>query len=613
MIAAMLTVISGWILTFCVLAGLGHVVRKAFGIKQAPAGRSVMANGWFSAFWIGYVVVIAVLEGWHLWLPIDWRVCLGLAVVGLFGFARALITDWSVAELRRWPRQLRWENRGYWLQIVVQVVALIPIVMWIASRALNTQVDFDTAMYHLSTIHWLNAYPVVPGIGNLHYRLAFNQSFFMFVAALNIYPFFGQGMHLGNSLLMIVLLGQVLNSTVAICFGSRSENRELPYGLFSAFMLPVLLYRAVYQYDSANMSSPSPDLSIFIFQIVVTLAFTRWLFVRHLPENERKFLLFFVIALSAAGVTSKLSFAAFGASIVLLMLAIWLWQVRRAQWFQALRQALIWLAVVGGGVILPWVGNGLVSSGYPLFPSTFGALAVDYRVPATIAIDAADWVRSFARDPHGDMQHVLNSWDWIPTWEAGLNDNLRQFLFVQPFYLAEDALMLYVVVAVLWLLIRRRTGLHLMLRAWLPLLPAVLSAVFWFWSAPDPRFAGSAFWVIALWLIVMIYTLLPKSRWLAYPAIIVAIGIAAVLLSDGLKRDLRTDGLGFPPVPQVSITHYQTNSGLMVNVAGNPNDTLELWDAPLPASPYKIPELELRGTDLKDGFRMGTPTVTPTP
>jgi hypothetical protein len=609
MIAAMLTVIGGWILIFCLLAGIGQFVRRAFGLRSAPLSLSADFGGWFSAFWIGYAVAIAVLEGWHLLLPIDWRICLLLGLIGLIGFAWAIYPQRSLAEAVM--RRISISRRTfllYCLQIGVQIVVMIPITLWIASRALNAQVDFDTAMYHLSTIHWLNVYPVVPGIGNLHYRLAFNQSFFMFVAALNVYPFFGQGMHLGNSLLMIVLLAQVVNTTVSTLFFNTHARRELPYSLFSAFLLPILLYRAVYQYDSANMSSPSPDLSVFIFQIVVILAFNRWLFTRRLPENERHFTLFFVIALSAVGVTSKLSFVAFGLGVVGLMLLIWLWSQRHQRLFQATRQALTALIVVGACVILPWIGNGLISSGYPLFPSTFGALPVDYRVPASIAIDAADWVRSFARDPHGDIQKTINGWDWIPVWESGLNDNLKYFLFVQPFNWLEAALAAYAVLFVIIVLLLRR---RYRFRAWLPLLPAILSAVFWFWSAPDPRFAGSAFWIITLWVVVLIFTLLPKGRGVVFLPLIPVLVASAVLVVNGLNSDFRTDGVGFPPLPTVSITQFKTNSGLLVNVAGNPNDTLELWDAPLPASPYQIPELELRGVDLTDGFRMGTPTVTP--
>ena len=611
MVSAVLIVIGAWIVIFCVLAGIGQIVRGFFLRGRTAPPPAATLDNWFSAFWIGYALTIAVLEGWHLLLPIDWRVTTLIGVTGLVCFVWAIrprASSIAAVPRRSWP--------VITLQIGLQLLALLPISLWIASRALSAQVDFDTAMYHLSTLHWLNTYAVVPGIGNLHYRLAFNQSFFMFVAALNGYPFFDQGLHIANSLLMMVLIAQLINAAVVDLLFGATPGRSLAGPLLSVLLLPIVLYRAVAQYDSANMSSPSPDLSIFILQIVVSLALIRWLSGRTQNAHEQHFLLFFVLLISAIGLTSKLSFAAFGAASVALIVLCYGWQERQ-RLLAALQRVGLWAILIGAGLILPWIANGLISSGYPLFPSTFGALPVDYRVPAAVAIDAADWVRSFARDPHGDMQHVLNSWDWLPTWEANLNDNLKIFLFVQPFYLGEVVLALYGVLLLIAVVRRWRGGTtgprrHHSVWLWLPLIPALLSAIFWFYSAPDPRFAGSVFWLLTLWLLTLVMLRLPASRWLARITLLPVLIMAAVIVANGLHDDFHSDGHGFPALPQVPITQFQTNSGLLVNVAANPDDTLELWDAPLPASPYKIPELMLRGTDLRDGFRTG-PTVTATP
>jgi hypothetical protein len=64
--------------------------------------------------------------------------------------------------------------------------------------------NYDSGLYHLQSIRWDNTYPIVPGLGNLHERLAFNQSFFEFVAALNFQPYFGHGSALANSFLYLL-------------------------------------------------------------------------------------------------------------------------------------------------------------------------------------------------------------------------------------------------------------------------------------------------------------------------------------------------------------------------------------------------------------------------
>jgi hypothetical protein len=56
---------------------------------------------------------------------------------------------------------------------------------------------------------------------------------------------------------------------------------------------------------------------------------------------------------------------------------------------------------------------------------------------------------------------------------------------------------------------------------------------------------------------------------------------------------------------------FLTDFGLTVNIPANPDNPLQLWDAPLPASPYTLPLLEQRDSDMRDGFRMGSaPPVT---
>src|SRR5262249_32838554 len=84
MIEAMLTVLVAWLILFCVIAGLGQFVRRLFGV----CSRSLEA--WFGAFWVGYAVAIAALQLWHFVLPIDWRTCFVLGILGLVGFASGI-------------------------------------------------------------------------------------------------------------------------------------------------------------------------------------------------------------------------------------------------------------------------------------------------------------------------------------------------------------------------------------------------------------------------------------------------------------------------------------------------------------------------------------------
>lgn len=614
MSSAVLIVIAAWLVAFCAITGLGHFVRNRFGLTTAEP------DAWPDAFWLGYTVVIAVLQLWHLAFAIDWRVCALLAAIGGFGFLGAV-----------WQARTRFRVN---VRILITVLALLPIALWVAARSLDTAFDFDSGFYHFSAIRWLNTYPVVPGIGNLHYRLAFNQTFFLFVAALNISPFFNQGYHIANSLLVIVLAGQLLGSTF---YALRYPRRFSPYRLLGALFLPVILYRVTSQPYSANISSPSPDLSIFVFQAVVALAFVRFLIhptpssrsveglfghaTPPLLEMERgpeggvndPCSVFFITALSAIGITSKLSFAGFGAAVVIVTFGVWLLR-QHEQLGRVLRLSLIHLLIVAGLIGLPWIVHGLITSGYPAFPSSFGGLPVDYRIPRAITREAELWVYSFARQPNGDMDTVLSNWDWIPGWwERVQRDPFDVFLFRLPMEIGVGALVL----TLAWWLLKliRRKFMQRDLLLLLPLVPALIAGVFWFLSAPDPRFAGAAFWIFGLSSVVLLVFSLTKTRprLISIPALIVPAICAGYMLVTEFNHGANFASAQFRELPTAPVRPYVTDSGLTVYISGDPNNTLQLWDAPLPATPYRLPSLQLRWTDLRDGFRLAPDAVLTPP
>jgi hypothetical protein len=66
--------------------------------------------------------------------------------------------------------------------------------------------------------------------------------------------------------------------------------------------------------------------------------------------------------------------------------------VRAGKWSVA-------IAVFG---IVPWIINGILLSGYPLYPSTFGGLPVDWKVPEDLATAQRLWIAAHARHSIAD-------------------------------------------------------------------------------------------------------------------------------------------------------------------------------------------------------------------
>jgi hypothetical protein len=249
--------------------------------------------------------------------------------------------------------------------------------------------------------------------------------------------------------------------------------------------------------------------------------------------------------------------------------------------------------VIGGA----WLAIGIITSGYPAFPNTFGALPVDFRIPESVTIEARDWVYSWARYPVSSSraEDVLGKWDWLPTWIRLVNaDRLSLFLLVVPLYIFAGGALVYLVRA----LVRRRMETrYLLLFA-----PAVIGGVFWWITAPDSRFAGAVFWILAVLVVVMIWESSSRPRWEGLIGVL-AIVAAGVIVANGYANSF-TNADAALPIPYTRPTkEYITESGYVYNVARDPDTNLQMGDPPLPFSPYLIPKLELRGATLREGLR----------
>jgi hypothetical protein len=568
---AMSIVLGAWVVFFCALSGWGHLGRKALGVDGQ------ILESWITSFWLGFAIILVALQLWHLILPVDWKVDFALITVGLAGFVRRLGSLDKRSILNR--------------QNVVSLIALAPLVLWVANLSLDAPRNYDSGLYYFNAVRWANEYPIVVGLGNLHGRLAFNQSYFLYVAMLNISPFFNEGHHLASGLLAVVLLAQIVSSMIHLFYDPIQSN---PSHLFQALFLRVAVSQAL----AYHVSSPSPDSAIFILGFVLIVQFIDYLLLRpHSHDSRDKDTVFLILILALVGVSIKLSFIMFSLSIVTLTLIIWFARHRKRPKI-AVQKSALWLLFGTCIIGLPWMLRGILTSGYIAYPSTLGALPVDWRVPLTQVHDLANWIRSWARQPKVHWSIVLSSWDWFVPW---LKQMVSERSVVFPLCLA----VVGVVLSLMFLLTiggKQRDQPVI----WLPFLPPLFSLVFWFISAPAPRFAGSAFWVLGLWAMTVPLNHMRKyqPRWVVYAVLFLSISGTAELIAKNPYFIRQTDSDGFCPIPKVAMEEFRTDSGLVVYV---PASGEQSWDSKLPSTPHPDPKLELRGENIKDGFRLRVP------
>lgn len=524
-------------------------------------------------FWVGFATLIFFLQLWHLARPVD-------------AWASAIFTLAGLTGAVMWWRGRERGERLFARQWLGPLIAL-PVIFWLWLLAFGPIRQYDSGLYHFNAIRWANEHAIVPGLGNLHHRLAFNQTEFLYIAFLNSgLPSIGH--HLGN---FIVFAGLALEvSGDAVRWVRSPSQRSLPF-LLGALLLPVLA-ATLAPFDSAcawAISSPSPDPVVFGLGMVAFLYFVRFLYRAKRVEagDCSSGELTTLLLLCATILTIKLSFLVFGGLMVTIALSAFARSpIAKRTW--------PWRPLLFGLVILlVWATRGIVTSGYPAFPLTAGGIRVDWKVPESEARLEELWIESWAREPGSAQEEVLADWDWFGPWLDRLLDDVST---TRPVSLAAAGFIIFGLF---------QASPHCRTADWkctLPMLPLIGGIAFWFYKAPDPRFAGALFWCLAVWtwtlLAAYVLPIAPPriSRWAARTSLIFGVVYPACCAVTALAGDFQAF-----PIPKARMQEYATQSGLRLLIpVGEPQP----WDSPLPATPYPRPDLILRGEALSSGFRL---------
>jgi hypothetical protein len=471
---------------------------------------------------------------------------------------------------------------------VVCAAALL-VAIWLSNRALGPATSYDSGLYYFPTVRWLTAYRIVPGLGNLHGRLAFNSSHFLLAAMLEVGPWTGRAFHLVNGLLLLALLLEVLAGGFTLVVNRDSARL---YHLFYLLLAAPILRHAT----GPNAHTPNTDTPVFILMIVVAarfLAFLDGIFGQHgTNQSESSYRLLLVTVLAATGATVKLNFAVFGGLTALAMLVVWIAASGKKD-TRTLLRTTAWIGAAVALILVPWIARNVILSGYVAYPIPTGAVPVAWRVPHAQVVYEASLIRSHALGERARWPGASYGWDWLSPWVA---EKLRSDTY-------ELVIPLALTIALLFTLPLRSRAAHRRAGLWLFEVPVTGFLAFWFFTAPDPRFAGSGFWVLAIGTAVLVLDRLELEK-VTLSRLALAIAVAHVFLGvvPPACRSLYGPGEdgGFHPAPQADVIPYVTPSGLIVFV---PVSGDQCWNAPLPCTPYRDIGLHLRDeNDMQRGF-----------
>jgi len=573
LLGAMALIIATWAGLYLIFSGLGLLIRRSFGLRVRDTYGLVLS------FWMGWAFVIGILQLWHLEFPVDSRVFLLVSLIGVGGLC------WNWKDVWHLTRKTVPEK---WVFFSVLLLA----ALWLANQAIDAPHNYDSGLYHLASVQWAQSYPIVPGLGNLHGRLAFNSPYFLYVAMLDFGPWFHKSHHLANGILLLVLFAQILLSAFKLL---REKDKCQVYDLFHVVLLtPVLSL-----FLSHNVSSPSPDLPIFVLGIVLFACLLHFLVSSRDVSRENEYAVFVITTIAVVGTAIKLNFTVLGIGSSILAISVWIVRNKSAirTEFRPWR-TLSWITVSMAMIVGPWMMRGVMLSGYIAYPSTMGSFPVEWRIPRESVVDMANWIRTWAIKPNVHWSKVLGNWDWLGPW--ALRMSRRYFDVVIPLFLA--------VVGGLTLIYHhvRNYGKRIQVELWLLLFVPIASLVFWFVASANPRYASVWFWLLGAGAMsIMVGTFGDSKR----PAILHTVLSLSICLSviPLIKRDkfIGPGGnSGFYITRSAEVETFITRSGLLVYV---PLKGDQCWDAPLPCTPHPNAELRLRKEgDMTNGFMLET-------
>ncbi|MBC8333767.1 MAG: hypothetical protein H8E29_00740 [Anaerolineales bacterium] len=351
--------------------------------------------------------------------------------------------------------QRSWRYTLIWGVIILGFISLLDSVTHMPS-------NYDTNLYHAQTIRWIESYRVVPGLGNLHGRLAFNSSWLL-LHALFSFSFLEWGsFHALSGFFAFLMLCYFIRGSYNLLQGkNKLEN-------WGATILVLLSFYIMGGY----IKSPGTDLPAIL---LVWIIFILWVEFFDFDKGDEIFYLI-ITAVSLYAITVKLSVF----PVSLLVGYIWAMLVKNKQW-----KTLIVLLTISGFILLPWLVRNIILSGYLIYPfAGINIFDFDWKIPVEEVRRVNYGILGFARLPGWGDAVDMPMREWFKLWYQ--NKTLNQKIVFQAAILSPLGLIVQLLIQ-RWSKHNKKTMPH-----YLFLFIALYTGVlFWFFQAPLFRFGYS--------------------------------------------------------------------------------------------------------------------------
>lgn len=464
-----------------------------------------------------------------------------------------------------WKNQKQYVTKG-------KIIFLCMMLLLFAYGASRGYMHVDSGLYHAQAIRWIEEYGVVPGLANLHCRLAYNSSAFVLTALYSMSFLGGQSLHTVAGFMALVLAVKGLD--VVKVFSRKKV-------MISDFVKVAMLFYITIIYT--EMMSPASDYfaMLFLFYVVLT-----WV---ELEEKKEKNITPFgmLCVLLAVNVSIKLSSA-----IMLLMVlkpAVILLKEKRYG------QIGIYLGM-GILAVFPYLARNVILSGWLVYPfPAIDLFSFDWKIPAGEALYDAQEIKVYAKGMTDILLKDSPMSQWLPAWFSALKGLEKIWV------LGSLASVVAGVVITVWGLVKRKKELYgLLFVQWV----MIAGYLFWQIGTPLVRYGyiyilAFPFFTVGLWFVTLF-----EKREKSYLLFGTALLLFFVYKGGNLVESIAASSGQDYYVWQQDYYTGPYDSYEMDGVEFYyPLEYGQIGYSKFPGAPHERYDVELRGEDLQDGFR----------
>lgn len=346
-----------------------------------------------------------------------------------------------------------------WIQntsLPEKIILLVLVLVWsyFTSRG---YIHYDSDLYHAQSIRWMEEYGIVPGLGNLHERFAYNSSFFALSALYSLKFLLGYSMHAMSGLVAVILS--------ITCLPIMKSWKRKSFSLADYARVGAIYYLTTI---TNEVVSPASDYAVMciIFFIVI-----KWLDALEKGVKEiTPYALLCVVGVYA--LTLKLT-----AGLILLLLIKPAYQLIKEK---RVKEIFIYLGL-GLLVAIPWMIRTVVISGWLLYPFTaLDLFHFDWKMDGhMIDLDAMQ-IKVWGRALYNVTLIDVPLTGWFPNWFFSTLSTMEKLLIIGDF-----VAIIITVVKIIQILLKKSWE---QLDVLLVLITMTCCYVFWQTSAPLMRY-----------------------------------------------------------------------------------------------------------------------------